>query len=245
MNYADIKFPDIQDGDGIRVAIYVSGCHFHCKECHNKEAWDFNYGKKFTNETIEEIMNILKKQYVNGLSLLGGEPLEPSNQEGLLPLVKRVKEELPEKDIWCWTGYRFDEDILEKMYQENETTKELLQCIDIIVDGQFEIDNKINDLVFRGSTNQRKIDVKESLKKGQTVRLEFGDEHRYEQIKKNPKIMYFEEFKKSDKNLTNQSQNSKIPVNFNQISFFDYQEKNSEEIAIEKQQEVIAAKNID
>lgn len=243
MNYADIKYPDIQDGEGIRVSIYVSGCHFHCKECHNPEAWDFNYGKKFTNETIEYIMGLLKKSYVNGLSLLGGEPLEPSNQEGLLPLVKRVKEELPEKNIWCWTGYNFDTDILGKMYLESEVTKAFLNYIDIIVDGQFEIDNKIADLAFRGSTNQRKIDVQKSLEKGEMVRLKFGDESRYEA--KSPKIMYFEEFKKPKKDLTNTIQNNTIPMNSNTIHIFEDDYKPQEKITIQREQETIAAKNID
>lgn len=243
MNYADIKYPDIQDGDGIRVAIYVSGCHFHCKECHNQEAWDFNYGKKFTNDTIEYIMDLLKKSYVNGLSLLGGEPLEPSNQEGLLPLVKRVKEELPEKTIWCWTGYNFDTDILGNMYQKSKTTKELLNYIDIIVDGQFEIDNKIADLAFRGSTNQRKIDVQKSLEKGQMVRLKFGDESRYET--ENPKIMHFEAFKKSDKDLTKMPQHNTIAVNFNSINILEESNKPQEKITINEEKEIIAAKNID
>ena len=243
MNYADIKFPDIQDGDGIRVSIYVSGCHFHCKECHNKEAWDFNYGKKFTNETIEEIMNILRKPYVQGLSLLGGEPLEPSNQEGLLPLVKRVREELPEKDVWCWTGYNFDTDVLGQMYQKNEVTRELLKGIDIIVDGQFEIENKLADLAFRGSTNQRKIDVQKSLEAGEMVRLKFGDEARYES--KKPKIMYFEEFKKSEKDLTKSIQNNKIPVNFNAIESFENNNEYQERIAPKEVKEAIAAKGIE
>ena len=243
MNYADIKYPDIQDGDGIRVAIYVSGCHFHCKECHNPEAWDFNYGKKFTNDTIEYIMNLLNKSYVNGLSLLGGEPLELSNQEGLLPLVKRVKEELPEKTIWCWTGYNFDTDILEKMYSENEVTRDLLKYIDIIVDGQFEIDNKIADLAFRGSTNQRKIDVQKSLRKGEMVRLEFGDENRYET--KTPKIMHFEEFKKPERDLTNTSENNTIIVDFNPINIFENNNNLQEKITINEEKETIAAKNID
>lgn len=243
MNYADIKYPDIQDGEGIRVSIYVSGCHFHCKECHNPEAWDFNYGKKFTEETIEYIMDILRKSYVNGLSLLGGEPLEPSNQAGLLPLLKRVKQELPEKNIWCWTGYNFDTDVLEKMYVESEVTKELLSYIDIIVDGQFEIDNKIADLAFRGSTNQRKIDVQKSLEKGQMVRVKFGDEARYEE--KKPKIMYFEEFKTSKKDLTKSSQNNKIPVNFNPVNSFENDNIAQEKITIKEEKETIAAKNID
>ena len=243
MNYADIKYPDIQDGDGIRVAIYVSGCHFHCKECHNPEAWDFNYGKEFTNETIEVIMDLLKKPYVNGLSLLGGEPLEPSNQEGLLPLVKRVKQELPEKTIWCWTGYNFDTDILGKMYHQNEVTKELLTYIDIIVDGQFELDNKIADLAFRGSTNQRKIDVQKSLEKGEMVRLKFGDENRYETQK--PQIMFFEEFKKSQKDLTNTAENNTIPMNFNSTNILGMDNPIPEQIEIKEEKEKIAAKNID
>ncbi len=243
MNYADIKFPDIQDGEGIRVALYVSGCHFHCKECHNKEAWDFNFGKKFTNETIEEILNLLKKPYVQGLSLLGGEPLEPANQEGLLPLLKRMKEELPQKDVWCWTGYNFDTDILSKMFVQNPTTKELLSKIDIIVDGQFEIENKLTDLAFRGSTNQRKIDVKKSLEKGKMVRLKFGDEDKYQSNK--PKIMYFEEFKKSNKNLTNQNENNTISVNFNSMNQYHEDLVEPEQIIEKEVQETIAAKNID
>lgn len=243
MNYADIKYPDIQDGEGIRVSIYVSGCHFHCKECHNPEAWDFNYGKKFTDETIEYMMELLRKPYVNGLSLLGGEPLELANQEGLLPLLRRVKEELPEKNIWCWTGYNFDTDILPKMYVQSEITKELLSYIDIIVDGQFEIDNKIADLAFRGSTNQRKIDVQKSLEKGEMIRMKFGDETRYESQK--PKIMYFEEFKKSDKDLTKSAIHNTIPVNFNPINILEGDTKPQENITIKEEKETIAAKSID
>lgn len=240
MNYADIKYPDIQDGEGIRVSIYVSGCHFHCKECHNKEAWDFNYGKKFTEETIDYIVNLLKESYVNGLSLLGGEPLEPSNQEGLLPLVKRVKEEFPNKDIWCWTGYRFDKDILEDMYQKNDTTKELLKYIDIMVDGQFEIENKVEDLRFRGSTNQRKIDVQKSLQEQKLVRMKFGDEERYE--KKKAKVMYFEEFKKTDKKTKIQEPE---PVFFEQISWLTDESAIRKPIAVQKSKENIAAKGIE
>ena len=244
MNYADIKFPDIQDGDGVRVSIYVSGCHFHCKECHNKEAWDFNYGKKFTEDTINEIMELLKKPYVQGLSLLGGEPLEPSNQEGLLPLVKRVKEELPEKDIWCWTGYNFDSDILENMYIKSNITAELMEYIDIIVDGQFEIENNMADLAFRGSTNQRKIDVQKSLEKGEMVRLKFGDESRYENVEesKNPKVMYFREFKKANKDLTKVAQNSTMSVNFNQAELLEDNNIEPEVIEIKEEKEIIAAK---
>ena len=182
MNYADIKTVDIQDGTGIRVSIYVSGCHFHCKGCHNKEAWDFNYGKKFDETTINYIINAMDHEYISGLSILGGEPMELANQQALVGLVKKVKEIYPQKTIWCYTGYKFKEDLLEKMYKEYSYTKELLNNIDIIVDGEFIEEKKLVDLKFRGSTNQKKIDVKASLKTGRIVELKFGDEERYENI---------------------------------------------------------------
>lgn len=243
MNYADIKYPDIQDGDGIRVAIYVSGCHFHCAECHNKETWDFSYGKEFTEETQEYIMEILRKPYVNGLSLLGGEPLEIVNQHGLLSLVKQAKEELPDKDIWCWTGYDFEKDILNKMYIDNKITKELLNYIDIIVDGQFEIENKLTNLKFRGSTNQRKIDVQESLKRGELIRLAFGDEER--EVIKKPKIMFYEEFKKYNEQFANSTLTNIMPANINQISFLETEKEIQKNIEIKELEETIAAKGIE
>ena len=182
MNYADIKDIDIQDGQGIRTSLYVSGCHFHCKECHNKEAWDFNYGKKFDKDAKERIFKNLEKNYIEGLSLLGGEPLEKVNQQALAPFIKEVKEKFPNKSIWCWTGYDFKKDILNDMYQKYDYTRELLKYIDIIVDGQFEIEKHLVDLKFRGSYNQRKIDVQESIKQNKLIRLPFGDEDRYEEI---------------------------------------------------------------
>lgn len=200
MNYADIKEIDIQDGDGARVSIYVSGCHFHCKECHNKEAWDFNYGKEFGQKEIDKIIELMDNDYISGLSILGGEPLELVNQKGLVPLVNQVKERFPEKNIWCYTGYDFEKDILNEMYGKYDFTKELLQKIDIMVDGQFEIDKKITDLKFRGSYNQRKIDVQASLKTNSLVKLAFGDEHRYEDKVtteapvKTPKIIWITSF---------------------------------------------------
>lgn len=194
MNYADIKTIDVQDGTGVRVSIYVSGCHFHCKGCHNKEAWDFNYGKKFDESTIDYIIEQMNKDYIAGLSILGGEPLELVNQQGLVPLVKKVKETFPDKTIWCYTGYDFEKDVFGKMYKEYTFTKELLENIDIMVDGEFVEEKKLVDLKFRGSTNQKKIDVKESLKTGSVVQLKFGDEARYEEPK-NPKIIFFKEFK--------------------------------------------------
>ena len=179
MNYADIKEIDIQDGDGVRVSIYVSGCHFHCKECHNPEAWDFNYGKEFTEKEIDYIIEKMDNDYISGLSILGGEPLEPINQKGLLPLVKKVKEKFPNKNIWLYTGYLFDKDILFDMYTKNDYTKDLVDNLDIVVDGQFVIEKKILDLKARGSYNQRKIDVQASIKEGKAVCLEFGDEKKY------------------------------------------------------------------
>lgn len=189
MNYAGIKDVDIQDGDGVRVGIYVSGCHFHCRECHNKEAWDFNYGKEFTDKEIDYIIEKMDNEYIEGLSILGGEPLEIVNQKGLVPLVERVREKFPQKTIWLYTGYQFDTDILYDMYQKYDFTKELIDNIDIVVDGQFVIEKKIADLKQRGSYNQRKIDVKASIRQNKAVCLRFGDEYRYEN--KNASQMIF------------------------------------------------------
>ena len=165
MNYADIKIADVANGEGVRVSLFVSGCNHHCKGCFNSQAWNFNYGKEFTEKEIDKIIKELDHSYIKGLTLLGGEPLEHQNQQGILPLLKRVKEKFPEKDIWCYTGFLFDEDVLNKMY-DNDVTKELLSYIDIIVDGKFDIKLKNPSLRFRGSSNQRIIDVKESLDKG-------------------------------------------------------------------------------
>ena len=164
MKYADIKVADVANGKGVRVSLFVSGCNHHCKGCFNAQAWDFNYGKEFTEEDIERIINELDHPYVAGLSLLGGEPLEYSNQKGLLPLLKKVKEKFPEKDIWCYSGYTFDKDIVGNMFENWPETKEVMSYIDVLVDGKFEEDKKDLNLKFRGSSNQRIIDVKESLK---------------------------------------------------------------------------------
>jgi len=194
MNYADIKTVDIQDGDGVRVSIYVSGCHFHCKGCHNEVAWDFNYGKKFTDDTIDYILELMDHEYISGLSILGGEPLEVVNQKGLVKLVEKVKEKFPNKTIWCYTGYRFTEDVINDMYPKYDFTQKLLKNIDIIVDGEFVEEEKVVDLRFRGSMNQNKIDVKESLKLGKTVYMKFGDEERFVKKEDKPKVMSFIEF---------------------------------------------------
>ena len=172
MNYADIKKVDVANGEGVRVSFFVSGCNHHCKGCFNECAWDFNYGNKFTDENIDEVINYLNHDHIEGLTLLGGEPLEYVNQEGILPLVKRVKEKFPNKNIWCYTGFDFEKDVVGKMSKDNETTKELLNYIDVMVDGKFEEDKKNLKLKFRGSSNQRIIDVKESLKEHRVVQIE-------------------------------------------------------------------------
>ena len=172
MNYADIKIADVANGKGVRVSLFVSGCNHHCKGCFNPQAWDFNYGKEFTEEDEEKVMEDLDHSYVAGLSLLGGEPLEHQNQKGLLPLLKKVKERFPEKNIWCYTGYKFDSDIVTNMFENWPETKELMSYIDVLVDGKFEEDKKDLNLKFRGSANQRIIDVQKSLKTHQIIPYE-------------------------------------------------------------------------
>ena len=169
MNYADIKQYDVANGLGVRVSVFVSGCTHHCKNCFNPEAWDFDYGKPFTQVEIQRILDYLKPSYVAGLSILGGEPFEKTNQEELVPLLKQVKERYPEKDIWCYSGYLFDSQILGQMSQESETTQKMLSYLDVLVEGRFVEEKKNLKLRFRGSENQRIIDVKKSLEAGRIV----------------------------------------------------------------------------
>ena len=172
MNYADIKKIDVANGEGVRVSDFVSGCHHHCKGCVNECTWDFNYGNKFTEKEEQQVIDYMNHDYISGLSLLGGEPLEQINQEGLLPLVKKVKEKFPNKNIWCYTGFDFEKDVIGTMAKNSETTRELLKYIDVIVDGKFEEDKKDLKLQFRGSSNQRIIDVPETLKNGKIIKEE-------------------------------------------------------------------------
>ncbi|MCM1288278.1 MAG: anaerobic ribonucleoside-triphosphate reductase activating protein [Clostridium sp.] len=169
MNYADIKEFDVANGTGVRVSLFVSGCNHRCKGCFNEIAWDFNYGKVFTKADADKILESLKPDYIQGLSLLGGEPLEYSNQQGLLPLLRRFSEAYPNKNVWCYTGFDFERDIQEKMMVIWPETRELISYIDILVDGKFEEALKDLSLRFRGSSNQRIIDVKKSLAEGKTV----------------------------------------------------------------------------
>ncbi len=171
MNYATIKKCDIANGEGVRVSLFVSGCTHRCKNCFNAVAWDFSYGEPFTAATEEEIFAELKKSYVNGLSLLGGEPFEPQNQRALLPFVRKVREKFPKKTIWCYTGFVFDEKtgLLREKNKNTECTAELIRHMDVLVDGPFVEELKDISLVFRGSSNQRVIDVQKTLQRGEIV----------------------------------------------------------------------------
>ena len=159
MNYGNIKECDIADGPGVRVSLFVSGCRHHCKGCFNKETWDFGYGKPYTKETEDEIIRLLAPSYIQGLTLLGGEPFEPENQKELAGLLKRVRETYPDKDIWCYTGYLYDVDLPEGGRVHTEVTEEMLSYIDVLVDGEFIEEEKDVTLVFRGSRNQRIIEL--------------------------------------------------------------------------------------
>lgn len=169
MHYAAIKKRDIANGLGVRVSLFVSGCTHHCPGCFNAETWDFSYGKPFMRETEEEILQALAPSFINGLTLLGGEPFEPENQRALLPFVRRVRAQLPEKDIWCYSGYRLDDELLRASRARCEVTDALLSCIDVLVDGRFVQAKKDITLRFRGSSNQRLLDVPASLAAGRAV----------------------------------------------------------------------------
>ena len=163
MKYNVIRKMDISNGPGIRVSIFMQGCEFHCKNCFNSETWDFNGGKEFNNDTIEEVLDLCKQSHVKGLSILGGEPLHPKNIEGTTKLAKSFKEEFPEKTLWVWSGFKFDEVL---------KNKEIMKYVDVLVDGQY-IDEQHNPtLKWKGSANQRVIDVQKSLKENDIVLFE-------------------------------------------------------------------------
>lgn len=164
MNYATIKWTDIANGEGVRISLFVSGCTRRCKDCFNAVAWDFSYGKPFDESVRESIYEGMKADYIAGLSLLGGEPLEPENQRALLPFVKEVKKRFPEKSIWCYTGNVFDPatGLLKEQDKNTEVTEELISLFDVLVDGEFIEAQKNIRLKFRGSSNQRILDVKKS-----------------------------------------------------------------------------------
>lgn len=169
MNYGAIKKFDIADGPGVRVSLFVSGCTHHCRECFQPETWNFDYGQPFTGETEQELFEALDREYICGLTLLGGEPFEPQNQRVLVPFLRRVKERFPEKSIWCYTGYTLETDLLSPSRARCEVTDEMLSMLDVLVDGEFVLEKKNIRLRFRGSENQRLIDLKETLATGNTV----------------------------------------------------------------------------
>lgn len=171
MNYATIKWTDIANGEGVRISLFVSGCTHRCKNCFNEVAWDFSYGEPFDDKVQERILKELASDYIAGLSLLGGEPLEPQNQEALYPFVKKVRETYPDKTIWCYTGFVFDEETgkLKEIHKNTEWTKKLIALFDVLVDGAYIEDLKDVRLKFRGSSNQRVIDVQKTIEKGECV----------------------------------------------------------------------------
>ena len=166
MNYATIKNCDIANGPGVRVSLFVSGCTHRCPGCFNEVAWDFDYGEPFTQETIDRILAMLKPDYIQGLTLLGGEPFEPQNQEAVVNLLRQVKQNYPNKSIWAFSGYLFEKDILSGRLGD---TSEYLSYLDVLVDGPFVESKKNLSLRFRGSENQRLIDIPASLRTGETI----------------------------------------------------------------------------
>lgn len=169
MNYANIKYCDIANGSGVRTSLFVSGCTHKCKNCFNQEAWDFKYGKEYTEEVQKEILNSLSPSYISGLTLLGGEPLHPLNQQTVLELLREIKKYYPQKNIWCYTGYSYKSDFIEGGSAYTGATEEILELIDVLVDGKYIDELYDIRLRFRGSSNQRIIDLKVSREKQRTV----------------------------------------------------------------------------
>jgi anaerobic ribonucleoside-triphosphate reductase activating protein len=169
MNYANIKSRDIANGPGIRVSLFVSGCTHRCPGCFNREAWDFTYGEPFDQSVIDRILADLSPAFISGLTLLGGEPFDPRNQSAVLELLRQVRAAYPEKSIWAFTGYLFDRDLLAGHVGDPAVCREYLEHLDVLVDGPFVEAEKNLTLRFRGSANQRLIDVPASLQRGEVV----------------------------------------------------------------------------
>jgi len=169
MYYGNIKQYDIADGEGCRTTLFVSGCTNQCKNCFQPETWDFHFGQPYTEETEQHLLDLLSDENIQGLTLLGGEPFEPENQKVLVKLLRRVRKELPEKDIWSYTGFIYDRDLLEGQRKHCEVTDEMLSLLDVLVDGPFIEELKNISLSFRGSENQRVIDMKKTLETGDVV----------------------------------------------------------------------------
>lgn len=166
MFYAEIKEHDIANGEGVRTSLFVSGCRLHCRDCFNRAAWDFEFGAAFTPEVEARILKSLAPAYIAGLSVLGGEPMEEENQRALLPFLQRVRASYPGKTIWLFSGYRFEDALLPGGIKHTEVTDALLELVDVLVDGPFIRELKSAGLKFRGSSNQRILDVRKSLEQG-------------------------------------------------------------------------------
>ena len=169
MYYGEIKDCDISDGNGVRVTLFVSGCTNRCKGCFQPQTWDFHYGKPFTRETEDRILSMLSPSYIDGLTLLGGEPFEPENQRVLYPFLLRVRERYPEKTVWAFSGFTLEELRQEGSHPRCEVTDAMLDQLDVLVDGRFREELKSLMLRFRGSSNQRLIDMNETRRQGQIV----------------------------------------------------------------------------
>lgn len=169
MYFGEIKNCDIANGPGVRVTLFVSGCTNHCKNCFQPQTWDFKYGQPFTKEVEDDLLEMMSPDYIDGITILGGEPMEPSNQEALLPFLKRVKEKYPSKTIWVFSGFTFEELKDEASYANCKYTDEILGISDVLVDGRFEEELKNISLRFRGSSNQRLIDLKKTASDGEIV----------------------------------------------------------------------------
>lgn len=172
MYYGNIKKYDIADGEGVRVTLFVSGCTNKCKGCFQPETWDFCYGQPYTEETEKEILEAMNNDYIQGLTLLGGEPFEPDNQRVLVTLLQKVKETYPDKDVWSYTGFVYDKDLVPGGRRYTEVTDEMLSMIDVLVDGPFVEEKKNISLSYRGSENQRVIDLKKTLQEGRVILYE-------------------------------------------------------------------------
>lgn len=170
MNIAKIKFNDIANGEGIRTSLFVSGCKHHCKNCFNKIAWDFNYGRKFDEYTQKQILDSVRPRWIQGITVLGGEPFEPENQKDLLNFLINFKHQYPNKTIWCYTGFIYEDIIgLNSSRAYTEYSKQLLKYIDILIDGPFIEEQKDFRLHFRGSNNQRIIDLRKTCEQNQMI----------------------------------------------------------------------------
>lgn len=171
MYYGALKKTDIANGPGVRVSLFVSGCTHHCRECFNPETWDFTYGEEYTDKVTAEILEALAPDYIQGVTVLGGEPFEPSNQRELLPLYHAIRDKYPKKTIWVYSGYTLEEELLRESRVRIDITDEILSLIDVLVDGEFVLEKKNISLKFRGSENQRIIDLPASLAAGKAVLL--------------------------------------------------------------------------